>query len=125
MVNFNLILLIVLLSKVFTIFCVTFEKNRNITSSLLATAKVGKSSLQRTILGCANFCADIGSSDTCNGFSYNKEDLACAKIDLNRISHLEDSLDSPLADVQVFTDLSMRGKLPLHCKGGHYTKILR
>ena len=98
--------------------CIAFEKNRNLTDQLLGTAFNGNNSLQKTVLGCAQFCAYAGLNNTCNGFVFKEEESNCDLLDLTKIDRLEDNSNSPKQTSQVFTDLKMRSQLPLYCNGG-------
>ena len=102
-------------------YCLTFEKNANLTEDLTRAALSGNTSVQPSVLGCAKFCAYAGKNNTCNGFVFKKSDGACALLNLNLIDRLEDNHNNPKQDeYQIFTDLEMRSKLPLYCNGGKH-----
>ena len=117
---------------VFTLFtvlqrsnCLTFEKNLNLTEELRTKAFSGNFSTQRSVLGCAKFCAYAGKNNTCNGFVFKKSESACSLLNLNMIDRLEDNHNNPKEEeFQIFTDLEMRSKLPLYCNGGVFDIII-
>ena len=96
--------------------CLAFERNRNITDWWKALN--GNNSVQKTVLGCAQFCAYAGMNNTCNGFSFKEDERKCLLLDLNKIDRMDSN--SPEYPFQIFTDLKMRSKLPLYCNGGTY-----